>query len=87
MVDDEFVHLHGASDGSLHASLPPALAAEAIERGWAELHPLACRGMILGTLVMIYGPRDRRAELETVWQLVAASYAFARGTLVAVLTP
>jgi hypothetical protein len=30
------------------------------------------------TLVMIYGPRDE-AELETVWQLVEISYAFARG--------
>jgi hypothetical protein len=30
------------------------------------------------THVMIYGPRDE-AELETVWQLVEVSYAFARG--------
>jgi hypothetical protein len=27
---------------------------------------------------MIYAPRDE-AELETVWQLVMISYAFARG--------
>ena len=78
MVGDEFVHLHGAFDGSLHASLPPEVAAEAIARGWAEPHPLARRGMIPGMLVMIYGPRDE-AELETVWQLVEISYAFARG--------
>jgi hypothetical protein len=78
MVGREFVHLHGTFDGSLHAMLPPDVAAEAIERGWAEFHPLARRGMAPTTLVMIYGPRDE-AELETVWQLVEISYAFARG--------
>jgi hypothetical protein len=78
MVGHEFAHLHGASDGSLHAMLPPEVAAQAIERGWAEFHPLARRGRLPATLVMIYGPRDE-AELETVWQLVEISYAFARG--------
>jgi hypothetical protein len=34
--------------------------------------------MVPATLVMIYGPRDE-AELETVWELLQASYAFARG--------
>jgi Family of unknown function (DUF5519) len=78
MVGDEFAHLHGASDGSLHAVLPRDVAALAIERGWAEFHPLARREMLPATIVMIYGPRDE-AELETVWQLVEVSYAFARG--------
>lgn len=78
MVGDEFAHLHGASDGSLHAVLPRDVATQAIERGWAEFHPLAGRRMLPATIVMIYGPRDR-AELETVWQLVEVSYAFARG--------
>jgi hypothetical protein len=27
---------------------------------------------------MLYGPRDE-AELETIWQLVETSYAYARG--------
>ena len=39
MVGTEFAHLHGAGDGSLHAMLPETVAAEAIDRGWAELHP------------------------------------------------
>ena len=78
MVGHEFAHLHGASDGSLHAMLPPDVVTQAIERGWAEPHPLARRGMAPATLVMIYGPHEE-AELETVWQLVQASYAFARG--------
>jgi hypothetical protein len=39
MVGDEFAHLHGAFDGSLHAMLPPDVAAEAIARraaGWSQ---------------------------------------------------
>lgn len=78
MVGSEFAHLHGATDGSLHATLPRDVAAQAIERGWAEFHPLVRPGIIPATHVMIYGPRDE-AELETVWQLVEISYAFARG--------
>jgi len=79
MVGTEFAHLHGAVDGSLHVTLPPAVAAEVVERGWAEPHPLARLGVAPSTLVMLYGPRDEH-ELETVWRLVQTSYAFARGT-------
>lgn len=82
MGGTEFAHLHGASDGSLHATLPPDAAAQAIESGWAEVHPLVRRGMIPPSHVMIYGPRDA-AELDTVWQLVEVSYAFARGATAA----
>jgi hypothetical protein len=78
MVGTEFAHLHGAFDGSLHMNLPSAAAEEAIEKGWAELHPIAAQGIAPRTLVMVYGPRDDH-ELETVWRLVEASYAFARG--------
>ena len=79
MVGTEFAHLHGSEDGSLHLSLPSDLAREAIERGWAELHPLARSGQLPQTLVMVYGPRES-GELETVWRLVAASYEYARGS-------
>lgn len=74
----EFAHLHGARDGSLHIALPQADVAEALEKGWAELHPMVLMGMLPPTHVMVYGPRDE-AELETVWQLIQRSYAFARG--------
>jgi hypothetical protein len=80
MVGTEFAHLHGPADGSLHVTLPPAVAADAVERGWAEPHPLARAGIAPASLVMLYGPRDE-AELETVWRLVETSYAFARGML------
>jgi hypothetical protein len=78
MVGTEFAHLHGSFDGSLHAALPPDDLAAAIDNGWAEPHPLARRGVIPASHAMIYGPRDE-AELETVWELVKVSYAFARG--------
>jgi hypothetical protein len=78
MVGTEFAHLHGPDDGSLHMALPADVAREAIDRGWAELHPLARAGHLPETLVMVYGPRDAD-ELETVWSLVSASYENARG--------
>jgi hypothetical protein len=78
MVGTEFAHLHGPDDGSLHMALPPEVARAAIDRGWAELHPLARAGRLPETLVMVYGPRDAD-ELETVWSLVTASYENARG--------
>jgi hypothetical protein len=78
MAGTEFAHLHGPQDGSLHMALPADLAREAIDRGWAELHPLARAGRLPETLVMVYGPRDED-ELETVWGLVSASYENARG--------
>lgn len=67
----EFAHVHPAGDGSLHLTLPPTVYAEVLDKGWGEPHPIS------GTM-MLYGPRDR-LELETVWQLLLASYRFALG--------
>jgi hypothetical protein len=78
LVGREFAHLHPHPDESLHAMLPPALAAEAESAGWAEPHPVARLGLIPETAVMIYAPRDE-AELDVVERLVRASYEFARG--------
>lgn len=75
----EFAHLHGPRDGSLHVTLPRPLAADAIDKGRAELHPIARDGIAPPTLVMVYGPRDD-SDLEVVWQLVQASHGFAFGT-------
>jgi hypothetical protein len=78
IIGSEFAHLHGPHDGSLHVTLPEGLAEVAINCGWAELHPVARAGARPPTLVMLYSPRDAE-ELETVWRLVRASFAFARG--------
>jgi len=78
LIGREFAHLHPLPDGSLHAALPPSLVAEAIARGWAEIHPVARMGLIPGNVVMLYAPRDD-AELAVVLGLVRAALAFARG--------
>ncbi|MEA2420097.1 MAG: hypothetical protein QOE60_2303 [Thermoleophilaceae bacterium] len=77
LIEREFAHLHPAPDHSLHAMLPTDTVDEAIAAGWAELHPVALRGLIPATAVMLYAPRDE-AELEVVDSLVRASHAFAR---------
>jgi Family of unknown function (DUF5519) len=78
LIGHEFAHLHPGADQSVHAMLPPALAEEAVEAGWAEVHPVARMGLIPSTAVMIYAPRDE-TELDVVERLVRASYDFARG--------
>jgi hypothetical protein len=77
LIDREFAHLHPDPDHSLHAMLPLETAEEAIEAGWAEPHPVALRGLIPPTAVMLYAPRDD-AELDVVERLVRTSHAFAR---------
>jgi len=78
LVDREFAHLHPPYDGSLHLMLPETTARLVVAKGWGELHPLARRGWLPPTAIMVYGPRDED-ELEVVWTILQASYAFARG--------
>lgn len=75
----EFAHLHPEYDGSLHLALPPALARDAVAKGWAVAHPLAGVRLARG-MVMVYGPRDA-AEVEVVAGIVAASHAYATAAL------
>jgi Family of unknown function (DUF5519) len=77
LIDREFAHLHPDPDHSLHAMLPTETVTEAVAAGWAEPHPVALRGLIPPTAVMLYAPRDE-AELDVVEGLVQASHAFAR---------
>lgn len=77
LIDREFAHIHPAPDHSLHAMLPTETVTEAVAAGWAEPHPVALRGLIPPTAVMLYAPRDE-AELEVIETLVRASHAFAR---------
>ena len=77
LIGREFAHLHPAPDHSLHAMLPTETVTEAVGAGWAEPHPVALRGLIPATAVMLYAPREE-AELEVIEGLVRASHAFAR---------
>ena len=77
LIEREFAHLHPSPDHSLHAMLPTETAGAAIDAGWAESHPVAMRGLIPPTAVMLYAPRDED-ELDVIESLVRASYGFAR---------
>ena len=74
----EFAHIH--PDGSLHVSLSPERAQEAIDKGWAEPHPMALYMGNLG-MVMLYTPLDMQ-ELDVVFQLIVDSYNFVTGRAV-----
>ena len=78
LIGREFAHVHPASDGSMHMMLPPEAVEELLAKGWGEPHPMARRGLIPPTAVMVYAPRDA-AEVETVLELIATSYRFACG--------
>lgn len=71
----EFAHIH--PDGSLHASLPPERARQAIQAGWAEPHPIA---QYIGQegMVMLYTPRTM-AELDVIFHLIVDSYNYVTG--------
>lgn len=71
----EFAHIH--PDGSLHATLPPPRAREAIAAGWAEPHPIA-EHLGMPGLVLLYTPRSME-ELDVVVDLVVDSYNFVTG--------
>lgn len=72
----EFAHIH--PDGSLHASLSPELAGEAVEAGWAIHHPWANQRPGWEGFVMIYTP-GTRDEMEVVFELILGSYNFVTG--------
>lgn len=59
MVGREFAHVHPDPDHSLHMMLPMPVVELAIASGWGEPHPVARRGLIPPTAMMIYAPRDQ----------------------------
>ncbi len=72
----EFAHVH--PDGSLHASLPPARAFEAVAAGWAVRHPWADQRPGWEGFVLLYTPLNPD-ELEVVTQLIIDGYNFVTG--------
>jgi phospholipase/carboxylesterase len=69
----EFAHVH--PDGSLHASLPPALAQKAIKSGWAIAHPWATQRAGWEGFVMIYSPSTTE-EADVVFDLVKQAFEY-----------
>lgn len=78
MIGTEFAHVHPAYDGSLHLTLPEETAAHLEELGWGELHPLARRGHLPMTIILIYAPRDQ-VEFDHVLAILRESHRFALG--------
>ncbi|MGI9406682.1 MAG: luciferase family protein [Hyphomicrobiaceae bacterium] len=75
----EFAHVH--PDGSLHASLPPNRALEAVQTGWAVRHPWADKRRGWEGFVMLYTPQSME-ELDVTFQLIVDSYNFVTGKTV-----
>lgn len=75
----EFAHIH--PDGSLHASLEPKRALEAVEAGWAIRHPYATQRKGWEGFVMLYTPQSME-ELQVTFQLIVDSYNFITGQTV-----
>jgi hypothetical protein len=78
LIGREFAHVHPPYDGSMHMMLPLEAVDEVLAKSWGEPHPMARRGLIPPTAVMVYAPRDA-AEVDTVVQVIGASYRFACG--------
>jgi hypothetical protein len=72
----EFAHIH--PDGSLHASLPPIRAKEAVKAGWAVPHPWANQRQGWEGFVMLYTPQSKE-ESKITFQLISDSYNFITG--------
>ena len=75
VVGRELGHVH--PDGTLHLTLPPDLAREAIDAGWADPHPLT-RHWGVETYVLLFAPRDA-GELDVIAHLVANAHAYVTG--------
>jgi len=72
----EFAHIH--PDGSLHASLAPKRAREAVQASWAIRHPWADQREGWEGFVMLYTPQSME-ELDVIFQLIVDSYNFVTG--------
>ena len=75
ITGQEFGHIH--PDGSLHITLDPERAAEAVQARWAIFHPWAYQAGREG-LVMLYTPQSME-ELDTVFQLIVDAFNYFTG--------
>ena len=88
--EGSFGHLHSRSQGSMHLLLPMDLFRQIIApRGWGIIHPYsAVKGV--GTehadYTMVFAPHTH-ADLEAIWVIVQAAYAYSTGNLPAIDLP
>lgn len=72
----ELAHVH--PDGSLHASLSPARAREAVAAGWAVPHPWSDKRPGWEGFVMLFTPQTPD-HLDVTFQLIVDGYNFVTG--------
>ncbi|MEM1163902.1 MAG: luciferase family protein [Pseudomonadota bacterium] len=72
----EFAHVH--PDGSLHASLPPDRALQAVAAGWAVHHPWSRKRAGWDGFVMLFNPRTAD-EVDVIFGLVVDGYNYVTG--------
>lgn len=80
MVPNEFAHVHGARDGSMHLCLPHQVLEQVYALGWGEPHPAAGKFGFAPTIAMVYAPRNE-TDFATVSELLKVSYDYATGAL------
>ena len=76
IAEREFAHIH--PDGSLHTSLAPKRADEAVQAGWAIRHPWAGQREGWEGFVLLYTPQSMQ-ELDVTFELIVDSYNFVTG--------
>ena len=67
-------------EGSVHLTLRPEWGQEVLDKRWATIHPLVryMAGALPPQNMIVYAPRDEK-ELQVIWKIIQAAYAFARG--------
>ncbi len=78
LSEGEFAFFNPLCGDALHLTLPRDQRNEAVVKGWGEVRPVTGVWGIPPIAFMVYDPRGED-ELDAVWRIVLASYAFARG--------
>lgn len=70
----ELAHIH-PSEASMHMVMHPLDAAEAIRKGWGELHTLS-NGPLLPSAYMLVYPPQHEEDISTIERLLGATLAY-----------
>jgi hypothetical protein len=76
------------AEGSVHLTLDPWWGQKVLTKKWARIHPLAVymAGAVPPQSLILYAPRNE-SELEILWKIIQAAYAFACGRVGDLILP
>lgn len=77
ILKDEIAHVH-LRESSLHVWLCRADVKEVVKKGWGELFPLACLGMVHEGFCFVYAPTDPE-QMDVVERIVGAGANYVTG--------